>query len=175
MPDPPTEKSFVLELTQAQNRIFAFLLSQVGNHDVANDLLQQTNLVLFEKRDHFKPGSSFIHWAFAVARFEVLAYFKRARRDRHVFDAELTTLMAEAAEDYDTTTNDRLAALRNCLHKLPARHADLLRRRYFESVPLAELASAESRAESTISSRLHRIRQALLDCIERHLVSGGAA
>jgi RNA polymerase sigma-70 factor (ECF subfamily) len=60
----------------------------------ADDILQETNLVLWSKQDEFTPGTDFRVWAFRVARYQVMAYRKRQSLDRLVFGDELIDRLA---------------------------------------------------------------------------------
>jgi len=42
---------FILELTQAQQRLFGYIYRRVANRDQAMEVLQQVNLVLCHKAD----------------------------------------------------------------------------------------------------------------------------
>ena len=47
------------------------LLSLTGNPNEADDVLQNTNLVLLKKREAFRPDADFGAWALQIARLEV--------------------------------------------------------------------------------------------------------
>lgn len=49
---------FLELISSFQGRLFGFLLSLTGDVDQANEILQETNLVLWKKSDEFQPGSS---------------------------------------------------------------------------------------------------------------------
>ncbi len=51
-----------------------------GSHDI-DDVLQDTNVVLWEKMEQFELGSNFQTWAFAVARNMAKAHWKKNKRD----------------------------------------------------------------------------------------------
>ena len=58
--------SFVDELTSHQDDIFLVIRSMCGDPDVAADIRQAVNMVLWKKRKKFKPGTNFKAWAFAL-------------------------------------------------------------------------------------------------------------
>jgi RNA polymerase sigma-70 factor (ECF subfamily) len=163
---------FIVELTANQNRLFAYILSLVGNRELAKDLLQQANLVLWHKSDEFEPGSNFVGWAFKIAYFEVLAHRKRVGRDRHIFDDNLFELVADALTDVDSDYQARLAALSRCLAKLAPEQSDLIHRRYTLEQPIQLMAEELDRGVSAIKSALRRIRGVLVGCIDREISMG---
>ena len=50
-------EQFVSLLTRYQQRVYLFILSLVPDRADAEDVLQETNLVLWQKFDDFTPGS----------------------------------------------------------------------------------------------------------------------
>ena len=46
----------------------------------AEDVLQEANMVLWEKFDQYVPGTSFFAWACRVIRFQVLKYREKQAR-----------------------------------------------------------------------------------------------
>ena len=154
-----------------QGRIYAFVLSLVANPDVANDILQEVNLVLWRKSDEFTLGTNFIAWAFKIARYQVLTQRKKAARDskRLVFDDDLLDTMAEEVEQTDEHHEKRSAALQDCLQKLPERQRNAVIKRYLHGVSVSQIADELKREPNAISQLLHRSRQSLLDCIRKTL------
>lgn len=160
-------EQFMIQLTRCQNRIYGYILSLVADRDQAEDLLQQTNLVLWRKSDEFTPGTNFLSWAFRIAFYEVLAYRERFGRDRHVFSPQLLELLSNEARQIDVAVDERLRALGECVNQLPPRHAEIVRLRYAEGRSVKDISQALGRTASSIKSIAHRIRKTLMGCIER--------
>ena len=89
--DPDT---FVQELTKHQSRLRGFIRCLLFRSEPVEDVLQETNLLLWNKADQFQPGTSFWAWASEVARYQVLTHWKKQGRDRHVFDEVLVNELA---------------------------------------------------------------------------------
>ncbi|MEO1526335.1 MAG: sigma-70 family RNA polymerase sigma factor [Planctomycetota bacterium] len=168
---PELTPAFVLLLTEAQPRLFGFLLKRLGDLDQTHEVLQEVNVVLCNKAGDFEEGTDFMAWAFSVARFQLLAFRKRAIRDRLVFPDDLVSKIDELDSSvFNSSTEQKLrSALGGCIQKLPSEHRDLVIRRYAESVSVAALGADLGKSANAISITLHRIRQQLLQCIERQL------
>ncbi len=162
------EKEFVYQLTDWQNRLFGYLVTLLGSVHDAHDVLQETNLVLWQKMSEFEPGTEFGAWAKRVAYFQALAFLRDRKRDRHLFDDEVLEKMA--AEPSPAKDEEELhLALRNCLSQLPEKQRELLSERYQEGGSIRKLARVFGKKESALKMRLMRIRQSLLVCIESKL------
>ena len=69
-------------MTQYQGRLYVYMLSLIGNPDAANDVLQETNIVLWKESKQYVPGTNFKAWAFRIAHFQCMAYRQRRLRDK---------------------------------------------------------------------------------------------
>jgi RNA polymerase sigma-70 factor (ECF subfamily) len=154
------------ELTNHQNSIYAYIFSLVPNREAAQEILQETNLVICEKADQFLAGSHFLTWACAIARFKVLAYRRDTTRDKLIFGDDLSEKLASGdVQRFDLST--RMIALEKCLEKLPARQRAMIKDRYRPDVTMEVLADRLGRAKQSLAVTLHRIRQTLLECLQR--------
>ena len=152
-----------------QSRLFAFICSLVGSHDLANDVLQETNVVIWEKRDQFTLGTNFTAWAFRIARYQVMAMREKQSRDRLVFTDGFLALIADESAQYSEQFDQRQAALDKCIEKLPSVQSELVKQRYMNGLSVKKIASMLDRSANAVSVQLHRVRCALSDCIESRL------
>ncbi len=86
---------FVRYQTRNQRRIFSYIMTLVPNWNDAEEVLQETSLVLWRKFSEFQPGTSYISWANRVAFFEVQKYRDRQKRSERVFSNDLIDMLAE--------------------------------------------------------------------------------
>lgn len=156
-------------LTGHQQRLYRYIVSLLGNADAAWDVLQETNRVLLEKRDRFEPGTSFVNWALTVAQYQTMAWLRNQSRDRLVATPEIVELLATESPAPNAHDDDRASALKNCVEALSQEHRDLLHRRYARSQPLAELSLEFGRSVNALKQLFFRVRQALLECVQRRL------
>ncbi|PQJ27627.1 hypothetical protein BSZ32_03355 [Rubritalea profundi] len=68
---PQQEAVFIGEITRIQSQLRAYIISLMPGASGAEDVLQETNLVLWEKRAKFEQGTNFRAWVCAIARLEV--------------------------------------------------------------------------------------------------------
>lgn len=145
----------------------------MGGCPGAQDILQQTNIILWEKKDDFVPGTNFKSWAFAVARFEVLGHRKRLKRNGWlVFGDDVAEMFAQDLEEDNTDWENSLRALEGCLGRLRPQDMELVRMRYSSICGLDEYARTLQRSSGTLKARLFKIRAALRRCIESSLSDG---
>ncbi len=70
------EEQFVQLLADHQVAIRAFIVSLLPGAPGVDDVIQETNMVLWRKRESFELGTSFKAWSFTVARFQMMRHRK---------------------------------------------------------------------------------------------------
>jgi RNA polymerase sigma-70 factor, ECF subfamily len=160
---------YVQELIACQGRLRAYIAAALGNYANSADVLQRTNLVLWKKAGEFRAGEEFMPWALTVARYEVLAFLRDHRRDRHVFCEDVATMMLDAFATEVSDPGDRETALRKCLDRLPSRSRKLLWQRYDQAKSIKQIASETGRSENSVKCHFVRLRKSLERCIEGFL------
>lgn len=151
-----------------QAALHRYILSLLPDRSLADDVLQETNLVLWRKAAHYDPAQSFLAWAFGIARFQVMAARRDVGRDRHVFNDHLVEMLADE-HPLDDATTPMHEALENCLGRLPQHQRELILARYETGASVQYLAEARSQTPGALSVLLLRIRKLLEDCIGRQL------
>lgn len=86
--------SFVCALTDAQFDLLAFICMLLGNRDMAQDVLQDTNLRLISHSAEYDTRRPFLPWAKAFAYNQVRTFVKKSARSRLVFDEGLVDALA---------------------------------------------------------------------------------
>lgn len=171
IPDAQTRKAeFTRFLAGIQARLYGYIHSLIPDIHDADDLYQQTALVLWHKFGSFDRGRDFFAWACGVARGEVANFARRRVRQRLYLSADTNLLLVEAhAEMTDAEQDDRRAALSGCVEKLPPADRELLTECYREEDGVHAAADRRHRSPHSVYNSLRRIRKALYDCVNRTL------
>ena len=157
-------------LGSTRGRVFGHLLALVQNLADAEDLYQQTALLLWEKFDQYQRGTDFGAWAVTIAHYQALNFLRRQSRRKTLFsDAALARLAAVQLEIKSSEFSARTEALSSCLEALPAKSKRVLRLRYQGDQSLQEIADKERRSVGAVYTAISRIRKALMSCIERRV------
>tara|TARA_R110002167_G_scaffold59668_1_gene169225 strand:+ start:94 stop:618 length:525 start_codon:yes stop_codon:yes gene_type:complete len=169
MPSNDPSEAFVRELTNSQNRLYGYIFSMLGDHHRAADVLQESNLVLWRKIEEFRPGSDFIPWAFAIARFQVMAHLRDKKRNRCLLEPDLIELIGEEMQEEAEGFEELRVGLRACLAKLPGKSRLLIDSRYFGGQTIKQIATESQKTAEAIKVALLRVRRGLRDCVQREL------
>ncbi|MDB5392169.1 MAG: polymerase sigma-70 factor [Planctomycetaceae bacterium] len=191
---------FVQLFTRSQRPVFLYILSLLPRPTEAEEILQETNLVIWTKASQFQPGTNFRAWACQIAYFEVMKYRSRKHRDKLHFNPELLELVAAESLQQSELLDRRRQALAECLAKLREQDRALIQTRYSPGNDEAEeglvdetpgddhrakehdvkdyrakdqpgIAEKLGRPINSIYQSLSRIRKSLLECINRRLAA----
>lgn len=160
-------EEFVQILTREQRRIFYYIFSLLPNRADAEEVLQNTNLVLWRKADSYRHGTSFYRWACGVAHLEVLKWRERRSRDSITFSASFIEEIGSDLVRHEEVIEQRRLALSDCLRKLSDRDRTLILLRYEEGATTQSVADQLARPIKSVYAALSRIRDQLLECINR--------
>jgi RNA polymerase sigma-70 factor, ECF subfamily len=164
---PAATRDFVDLMTQHQGRLYGYVLSLSGDPDAANDVLQETNIVLWKQSSQFQPGSNFKAWAFRIAHFQFMAYRQKRLRDKVLFSHDLLSMLATEAKEIDESHEQRAIALEKCLELMPPRSREAIRLRYADELKVDEMALQLHRNANAIYQILFRARQWLIECVQK--------
>lgn len=169
MPNPEVDAlpaDFVARLMANQGALYSFIVSLMGGLEQANDVLQETNLKLCRKAGAYDAEQPFLRWAYSFARNEVLSWRTRQARSKLVFDDDLVLRIADLFDAVDGHAEQRLAALEQCVEKLPERQRELVASRYGRGEAVQDIAERTGMAENATAALFYRLRKALAACVE---------
>lgn len=174
----PSDQEFVSLLTNHQEVLRSFVLSLIPNHPGVRDLVQEINIVLWEKRKSFELGTNFGAWINTVARFKAMNERKKLQRANWlVFNNNLIDLIAGEGEERDPELlESKRRAFNYCFQKLRKTDQSLLTARYTSSEAMENYARSSGRTRASLRVTLTRLRATVRHCIHQRLAmeKGGA-
>ena len=169
MDDSSKTNEFLRLLMSHQRQIYAFLLGMVPDRHDADDLFQETILLMWAKFDQFDRGTHFTAWGIAMAKYTVLAARKKHARRGRQFSETVQDLLQKQADQVFTRFDRRVDALKNCVGKLSDGDSELIRLRYEEEIAVRTIAAQRGHTLQSVYKRLARIHAMLLRCVQRAL------
>lgn len=173
------------------NYLFHYTLIRVRNTTVAEDLVQETLLAAFQSKDRYVDQSSERGWLTGILRHKILDHFRRSSREQALFhDEALPEELEERFDDLGLWKRDPplgpvqwnpdaasqmegkefMAALKQCLAKLPQRCADAFVLREMEAVESAKIQELLGVTPANLWVLLHRARMQLRLCLEKNWI-----
>jgi RNA polymerase sigma-70 factor (ECF subfamily) len=154
-----------------QKRILSFILCYIPNRADADDVFQNTTSVLWKKFDQYTAGTDFIAWSTVIARYEVMSYYKKKKRDGKIhFDEQMQRIIDADMETVNSQFDNRIDALRKCLKKLISDEIQILKMRYEQDLSFAKIADRLSISSTAAFKKVSKIHSRLIQCIRQRVV-----
>lgn len=158
-------KSFV-NINENRSKLLAFILANVQDFDVSEDLFQETILEILKNGDKYDSSRPFLPWAYGISRNVVRRFWEREGRKPLTMRQEVLERLAQAAVDTDCELwREERTALQNCLEKLPVRLNKLFVLRYGYNLKGQKLADRVDFKVGSVRTTLARLRKRLRECI----------
>ena len=145
------------------------MYSLVQRPSDAEDILQQTKLILWKDFASFEPGTYFLAWARRIAFHRILAYRRKIKRDPLPLSDEMLENLSEKIAALTEHDLSRREALETCLHRLTPDHRRLVLLRYQEELEVEDIAARLSSTPGAVYRSLSRLRIGLVDCVNSRL------
>ena len=154
------------DLSNIQPQLLSFIRSMVTNESDANDVMQESNKVLINKEEDYNPKYPFKPWALGIAKWQVLAYFKRCKRAVPILSLDISEeLNPNWLADVPFAPlikRERSEMINSLNHILPKRQKEIfnLLVQDFTTEEIAETLGVSSKnIQSTKSRLIQRIRK----------------
>jgi RNA polymerase sigma-70 factor, ECF subfamily len=145
-----------------QRPLFRYLFHLLGQKELAEDVLQEVMVIVWQKAQTFHGTGTVAGWLFGIAHHQA---FKAVRRDAHatVLDLEAVGDLADEALDPEAdllrqTTQEEIAQAIACLSP---EHREVLELAFFQDFACKEIAAIVGIPLGTVKSRLSYARRAL--------------
>lgn len=165
------QEEFMQKYIVAEPKLRAYALACGLKLEQVDDLAQQAALVLWRRFGDYDPSCPFLPWALGVAGHLVQETRRAGTENRRLLSPVVAEQIARTCTDMEDAIDARRRALRGCVEKLPPKYLELLDLRYGQRLSLGELANRLNKGISAVNMALHRMRQLLLDCVQREGVA----
>jgi RNA polymerase sigma-70 factor (ECF subfamily) len=158
-------------MARHSERLFHYLIRQLGNEGDAADLAQETFARVYQHRTRFKAGSRFSTWLYTIATNLVRDRFRwRSRHPEVSIDAEsldgsgsLADVMPERGPGPSENIQlaERAEAVRRAVSRLPEDLRTPLLLSEYEELSHTEIGAILGCTAKAVESRVYRARQQL--------------
>src|SRR5215213_3324865 len=125
------QQRFLSLFLRSEREIFRYVAALVPNVADAEDIVQQTALVLWEKFAAYDPGLPFTPWACRFALNKTRQWLERRQRWQALLAGGLAEELALRREELRADFDLRLGHLDKCLGKLPEEQLSLVEGFYY--------------------------------------------
>jgi len=162
-------KAFDELLSRTQEKLFTYIMFVVRDHDLADDIFQETFVKAITKLQmgQYTDSGKFQFWITRIAHNVIMDWY-RAQKNEHIVeptvDNDLTNLRgASVLDTYRETeiVNEQvLCDVKKMMNALPAPQREVVYMRFFQQLSFKEIAEATG---VSINTSLGRMRYALIN------------
>ncbi len=165
---------FEILVRENADSLTAFLRAAVDDGAAADDLFQDTVLVAWRKVGEYDRARPFGAWLRGIARRLVLEHYRKSAREVTLSDERLLDhldrRMAEVDRQPGDTLDEKIAALKDCIDRLPPLYREPLEHHYRHDRTAEWIADRLATTKDAVQKQLQRARVQLAECLERKAV-----
>lgn len=141
-------------------RVYAYLYSQVGNVQDAEDLTTVTFMAALDQIKQYRGEGSLAAWLLGIAYHKSVDLHRRHRASEPL-SAAMTLADPAPAPDEMILQQVQRAELERALHSLTPERAEVIALRFFGELSNAEVAAIVGKSEAAVKMLIHRGLQEL--------------
>lgn len=157
-------------------RVWRYLLRNVANHAVAQELMQEVWFAVARDATRFEPQSRFVVWLFAIARHRMIDVLRtrRPQLSLEVVANESPAVMEQLITDEGSgplaalIQQDQAAALARAMRQIPREQRDAFLLQVEGGLSVQEVATITGSSFETVKSRLRYARGRLRELLGEH-------
>lgn len=135
-------------------KIFRLCMGFVNDYDAAQDLAQETFIVVWEKQDTFRNEANIGTWIFRIASNNCLRQIEKQKR------IVKTDLPLNLVEEKSRSFEPQIVLLYKCIAELHETDRIIISLE-LEDVKQAEIAKIVGLSEANVRVKIHRIKEKL--------------
>lgn len=149
--------------------VYHYALKMVQSSMLAEDIVQNVFLKLFEKMDSIKSFESIRFWLLKTARNEVYSYFRKTKSRKEEPLEENEELLTGSNLGNEIEEKEAQEIVRNEIDLLPAELREIFVLREYSELSYEEIGQMLGLSKEIIKSRLFSIRQKLIKNVSKRI------
>lgn len=141
--------------------IYSYTLRLVSNPTVAEDLIQEIFVGVWQSLDNFKGKSSIKTWLFRIAHNKTMSWMRSFYRTQELEQFESVATTELPAPDIQSMLNWRAEMVQQALDELSPNHRAVIELFYFTGLSYQEISEVVSCPIGTVKSRMSHALQNL--------------
>lgn len=160
----PKRIAFKKLFEENSKRVFNLCYGYTGDADVANDLMQETFIKVWQNLDKFRNQSQLSTWIYRIGVNTCLSHLRSAKRKP---TEELNDYIIENHTEEVSEKSEQIAALYRAIAQLEENERIIITM-VLEEIPYAEIAEVSGISEGNLRVRIHRIKHKLTEIYNRN-------
>lgn len=152
-----------------KNPLYATIVRMTGNAQIAQDLVQEAFIKIYEQLAKYDGKGPFKSWLYRVATNYCIDEFRKKSYQMKTEELQEGTLQEPVHPEVIYIKNEQSRQLEHLLSKLPEKERAILLMRYSNELSYEEIAQLLQTTVSDVRNKLHRVKKKL----RRQVKEGG--
>ena len=162
------EKGVRLMMDAYQSRLYWHIRRFVVDHDLAQDILQDTFIKAYQNFHQFKRESQLYTWLYRIATNESLQQLNKLKKMQKS-DEEITNhLQNLVADNVQPSADEIQLLLQKAINTLPEKQKLVFNMRYYEDLPYEDISQIIDMSVGTCKTNYHYAKQKVEEYIKQN-------
>lgn len=160
------EKGVRLMMDAYQSRLYWHIRRFIVDHDLSQDVLQETFIKAYQNFHQFKRDSQLYTWLYRIATNESLQQLNKLKRMQKSDEDSDYHLQNLVADNVSAEAEEIQILLQKAIHSLPEKQKLVFNMRYYEDLPYEEISKILDMSVGTLKTNYHYAKQKVEDYIK---------
>ena len=149
-----------------QSRLYWHIRRLIVDHDLVQDVLQDTFIKAYQNFHQFKQDSQLYTWLYRIATNESLQQLNKLKKMQKSEEGSDFHLQNLVAENVSAEADEIQILLQKAIQSLPEKQKLVFTLRYYDDLPYEEISKIVDMSVGTLKTNYHYAKQKVEDYIK---------
>ena len=160
------EKGLQFLMDTYQVRLYWHIRRLIVDHDLAQDVLQDTFIKVYQNFHQFKQDSKLYTWLYRIATNEALQQLNKTKRMQKTDEDAEYVMHNLVADNMDSQGDEIQLLLQKAIQMLPEKQKVVFTMRYYDDLPYEEMSKILDMSVGTLKTNYHYAKQKIEEFIK---------
>lgn len=166
--DKTREKGVRLMMDAFQSRLYWHIRRFVVDHDLAQDILQDTFIKAYQNFHQFKQESQLYTWLYRIATNESLQQLNKMKKMQKSDEDATAYLQNLVADNVQPSADEIQVLLQKAIQILPEKQKLVFNMRYYEDLPYDDISKILDMSVGTLKTNYHYAKQKVEEYLKQN-------
>lgn len=163
-----SEKGLRVMMDIYQSRLYWHIRRLIVQHDVAQDVLQDTFIKAYQNFAQFKNDSKLYTWLYRIATNEALQQLAKMKKMQKADEDTEQQLQKLVADNVEHDAEEIQILLQKAIQTLPEKQKLVFNIRYYDELPFEEISKILDMSVSTCKTNYHYAKEKIENYIKEN-------
>ena len=166
--DKTCEKGVRLMMDAYQSRLYWHIRRFIVDHDMAQDILQDTFIKAYQNFHQFKQESQLYTWLYRIATNESLQQLNKMKKMQKSDEDATAYLQNLVADNVQPSADEIQVLLQKAIQTLPDKQKLVFNMRYYEDLPYDDISKILDMSVGTLKTNYHYAKQKVEEYLKQN-------